>query len=105
MMRAAHEPTLPKPWSTTRQLGGLEAERRRRLAEHVDDAAAGRRLAPVGALERDRLAGHDRRRVAVQLAVLVHHPGHRLGVGADVRRGDVALRAEHLLDLVDEASA
>ena len=84
------------------RVGGLEAERRRGLAEHVDEAAAGGRLAAVGALERDRLAGHDRRRVAVQLAVLVHHPGHRLRVGADVRRRDVARRAEHLLDLVDE---
>ena len=84
------------------RVGGLQAERGRGLAEHVDEPAAGRRLAAVGALERDRLAGHDRRRVAVQLAVLVHHPGHRLRVGADVGRRDVALRAEHLLDLVDE---
>ena len=64
--------------------------------------AAGGRLPAVGPLERDRLAGDDRRRVAVQLAVLVHHPGHHLGVRVDVGRHDVALRAEHLLDLVHE---
>jgi hypothetical protein len=40
--------------------------------------------------------------VAVQLSVLVHEPGHRLGVGVDVGRGDVAGGAEHLLDLVHE---
>ena len=83
-------------------VGGAEAEVRRRLAEHVDAAAAGGRLAAVGALERDRLAGADRRRVAVELSVLVHHPGHHLGVGVDVRRRDVAGRAEDLLDLVHE---
>ena len=83
-------------------VGRAQAEVRRRLAEHVDAAAAGRRLATVGALERDRLAGADRRRVAVQLAVLVHHPGHHLGVGVDVRRRDVAGWAEDLLDLVHE---
>ncbi len=45
---------------------------------------------------------HDRGRVAVELSVLVHHPGHHLGVGVDVRRRDVARRAEDLLDLGHE---
>ena len=39
-MRAAHEPTLPKPWTTQVRLGRREPELRRRLAEHVDEAAA-----------------------------------------------------------------
>ena len=43
-----------------------------------------------------------RGRMAVELSVLVHHPRHHLGVGVDVRRGDVAGRAEDLLDLVHE---
>ena len=102
MIRAAHEPTLPKPWTTTRVSDGREPERRRGLAEAEHDAAPGRRLAPERSAERDRLAGDDRRRVAVELAVLVHHPGHHLGVRVDVGRGDVARRPEHLLDLVDE---
>jgi len=38
----------------------------------------------------------------VELAVLVHHPGHHLGVGVDVGRRDVTRRPEDLLDLVDE---
>src|SRR5215204_5945968 len=40
--------------------------------------------------------------MAVQLAVLVHEPGHCLGVGPDVGSGDVALGSQHLLDLVHE---
>ena len=83
-------------------VGRAQAQVRRRLAEHVDAAATGGRLAAVGALEGDRLAGADRRRVAVELAVLVHHPGHHLGVGVDVRGRDVAGWPEHLLDLVHE---
>ena len=68
----------------------------------IDEPAPGGRLATERALERDRLAGDARRCVAVELAVLVHHPGHRLGVGAHVGRRDVAVRPEQLLDLVDE---
>ena len=83
-------------------VGRAQAQVRRRLAEHVHAAATGGRLAAVGALEGDRLAGADRRRVAVELAVLVHHPGHHLGVGVDVRGRDVAGRPEHLLHLVHE---
>ena len=103
-MRAAQEPTLPYPWTTKVQSAGGQAELGSRLAEHVDAAAAGRLLAAVGALERDRLAGADRRSVAVELAVLVHHPGHHLGVGVDVGGRDVARRAEDLLDLVHEGA-
>ena len=84
------------------RVGGAEAQLRGRLAEHVDAAAPGRRLAAERALEGDRLAGADRRRVAVELAVLVHEPGHRLRVRVHVRCRDVAGRAEDLLDLVHE---
>ena len=86
-------------------VGRAQAQVRRRLAEHVDAAATRGSLAPVGALEGDWLAGADRRRVAVQLAVLVHHPGHHLGVGVDVRRRDVPGWPEHLLHLVHERAS
>ena len=84
------------------RVGRAQPEVRGGLAEHVDAAPAGRRLAAVRALQRDRLAGDDRRRVAVELSVLVHHPGHHLGVGVHVRGGDVPRGAEDLLDLVHE---
>ena len=84
--------------------GGAEAERRSGLAEHVDAAAAGRGLAAKRALEGDGLAGDDRRRMAVELSVLVHHPGHHLGVRVDVGCGDVTGGAEDLLDLVHEGA-
>jgi hypothetical protein len=38
----------------------------------------------------------------VELPPLIHHPGHRLGVGVHVRRRDVARRAEHELGAIDE---
>ncbi len=84
--------------------GGGEAERRSCLAEHVDAAAAGSCLAAEGSFEGEGLTGDDRRRVAVELAVLVHHPGHDLGVRVDVRGRDVAGGAEDLLDLVHEGA-
>src|SRR5436305_266327 len=44
-----------------------QIERGRGLAEEVDEPAARGGLAPVGALERDRLARDDGGRVAVEL--------------------------------------
>jgi hypothetical protein len=72
------------------------------LGQHHDDPAARRRLAPVRAAERDRLAGDRGGREPVQLPVLVHDPRHHLRVGVDVGRGDVALRPEQVVRLVDE---
>ena len=52
-------PTLPKPCTTNPAAVEVRRPRSRRASwKHVDDAAARRRLAPVGALEGDRLAGH-----------------------------------------------
>src|SRR5438477_463730 len=49
---------------------------------------------------RDRLAGDDAElRRADRHRVGVHDPGHRLGVGVDVRGGDVALGADDDADL------
>jgi len=73
-----------------------------RLAQGRDHAATGGRLAAGGPAERDRLPGHDGRIEARELAVLVHHPGHHLRVGVDVRRRDVAVGADELADAIDE---
>ena len=78
------------------------AEVQDRLAQRRDDAAARGRLAPGRAPEGDRLAGDDRRVVAGELAVLVHHPGHDLGVRVHVRGRDVAVGADELADAIDE---
>ena len=86
------------------RLGQVHAEVAGRLDDGVD-AAAGRRLvAALGAAEADRLAGDDARdRVAGVHRVGVHHPGHDLGVGVDVRRRDVLLGPDQDLDLGEEA--
>ena len=55
--------------------------------------------------ELDGLPGHDARRVAVALAVGVHHPGHGLRVGAHVRRRDIAVDAEHRADVLGVGAA
>ena len=105
MSRAAIEPALPKPWTATRRSWQVHAQVARRLDDRVD-AAAGRRLvAALRAAEADRLAGDDARdRVADVHRVGVHHPGHDLGVGVDVRRRDVLLGADEDLDLGGEAA-
>ena len=62
-------------------------------------------LRPFGAAEGDRLAGdHGRDGVPDVHRVRVHDPGHRLGVGVDVRGGDVALGADEDADLGREAA-
>ena len=65
-------------------------------------AVAGGALSTERAVQFNRLAGDHGRVVAVELAVLVHDPGHHLGVGADVGRGDVLVRADEVVDLLDE---
>ena len=103
--RAAIEPALPKPWTATRVLVRSMPRWRGRLDDRVD-AAAGRRLvAALRAAEADRLAGDDAGdRVAGVHRVGVHHPGHDLGVGVDVRRRDVLLGSDEDLDLGEEAA-
>ena len=66
------------------------------------DAVAGGGLAAGRAVELDRLAGDAGRVEAVELGVLVHDPGHHLGVGADVGGGDVLVGADEVVDLLDE---
>ena len=58
------------------------------------DTPPGSRLPPRRAAEFDRLAGDDARSVAVAGAVLVHNPGHDLGIRVHVRRWNVALQPE-----------
>ena len=72
--------------------------------DDAEDRAARRRLvAALGAAQADRLAGDDARDgVAGVHGVGVHHPGHDLGVGVDVRRRDVLLGADEDLDLGEE---
>ena len=87
------------------RLRQVHPEVARRLDDGVD-AATGRRLvAALGAAEADRLAGDDARDgVARVHRIGVHHPGHDLGVGVDVRGRDVLLGADQDLDLGEEAA-
>ena len=61
-------------------------------------------IATEGAAQVHGFSGHDRRAVAVLLAVLVHDPGHDLGVGIHIRRGDVAIGPEGHVDFLGEAT-
>src|SRR6202035_3896555 len=54
--------------------GRVDSPFARHVLEHEDGAAAGGRLASLGAAELERLAGHHGRGVAVLAAVLVHDP-------------------------------
>jgi len=49
-----------------------------------------------------RLSGDDTRGEAVVGRISIHDPAHDLGVGVDVRRWNVAVGPDHLLDLLDE---
>ncbi len=67
-----------------------------RAERGVHDSPAGGTAAALRSADRGGLAGHHTGdRVAGVGGVGVHQPGHRLLVGADVRGGDVLLRADH----------
>src|SRR5207237_8243373 len=93
---------VPESLQDDARVLGLQVELARGLVVEVGEPAARRRLAAERPLERDRLTGDDRGGVAVALAVLVRHPGHRLRVRADVGGRDVPLWPEDLLALVHE---
>ena len=73
------------------------------LHHHVHHPPARGLLTSQRSAQRDGLAGHRRRRIAVAARVLVQDPGHHLGVGVHVRRRDVAVRPEHDGDALREA--
>ena len=78
----------------------LLPEAARRLVEDVHDAASGGLPASGRAADDDRLARHDTGHgPALGHRVGVHHPGHRLLVGAHVGGGDVEVGADHQDDL------
>ncbi len=72
------------------------------LLHDVHDAAARRLFASERSAERDRLARHDCRGVALAARVFVENPGHHLRVGVDVGGGDVAVGPEHDGDALRE---
>ena len=73
--------------------------------EHRDQAAAGRRRAPLGAAEGEGLARHAGGQcVAGVDRQGVHHPGHHRLVGAHVGGGDVTVGAEDGHELGDVAA-
>jgi hypothetical protein len=75
------------------------------IDDRVDRALGRGFVTALRPAERDRFAGdHGRDRVARVHGVRVHHPGHGLGVGVDVGRGDVALGADQDADLGREAA-
>ena len=101
---AAGPPTLPKPWTATRTSCSSRPGLVQGGAGRVHDAAGRGRRAAERAADLQGLAGdHRRDRVAAVDRVGVHHPGHRALVGADVRRHDVVLRADHRHDLAGVA--
>ena len=53
-------------------------------------------------MQLDRFAGDDARAEAVIFLILVHDPGHDLGVRSHVGRRNVDVGADHVVDAVDE---
>ena len=83
---------------------GTDAKMLQRGQRGQHAATPGGFRAAFRAADTQRLAGHDRRhRMAGLHADRVHHPGHDLGVGIDVRRGDIAVGTDHDADLAGVA--
>ncbi len=78
----------------------VQAKVARRLGDGDHTATAGGLGAAFRTTQADGLAGdHARHGVADMHGVGVHDPGHRLGVGVDIRRGDVLLGPDEHADL------
>ena len=93
-------PALPYPWIETRAPSQRPVVGLCPLQEREDRAARRRLVAAERATDGDRLAGHHSGdRVPVVHGVGVHDPGHGLGVGIHVGRGDVAVGTDERADL------
>ena len=51
-----------------------------------------------------RFAGHHSRRKAVEDGILVHDPGHHVGIGVHIGRWNVESRSDDFFDLFDKAA-
>src|SRR5690606_18086567 len=77
----------------------------RRLAGRHVHAAAGGFDAPPAAAQRARLAGHHAGGGGAFVhGIGVHHPGHDLAVGVHVRRGDVLVGPDDVMDFAGVAA-
>src|SRR6185369_642909 len=83
----------------------LAAEVGKKLEGENADAAAGGFLTTFDAVVLDGLAGDAGGVEAVIFLPLITHPGHFAPGGAHVRRGNVLIGAEDVVDLVNEAAS
>ena len=95
-------PTLPYPWMAKVVPEMVRLSRARSFAGDDRHAEAGGRLAAGRAVILDRLARDAGWMEPLVLSVFVHDPGHHLRIGPHVRRGDVLVRPDHVVDLLDE---
>ena len=87
-------PDVAEPLDGHPAAGKRDAPQARGLPGDDHDPSAGGVAPPHRASDHDGLArDHGRHRIAPMHAVGVHDPGHDLGVGPDVGRGDIALGA------------
>src|SRR5262245_26169816 len=95
-----HGPDVAKTLDGNAPAAQLEAQASGRLVEHIDQATTGG-LSPARRPAHDeRLAGHHARdTLALGHGVSVHDPGHRLLVGAEIRRRNVEIRTDEEDDL------
>ena len=70
----------------------------------VRDASTGRFFTTFSAVQVDRFSGDAGGCEAVEFLVLVHDPGHGLGIGPHIGCGDILIGSEQVMDFVDEAT-
>ena len=79
--------------------GEVKAQYLGRLPDGIDPASGGGITSAGRSTERQRLSGdHTWGTPSHDLLVLVQHPGHDLGVGIDVGRGNIDVRADVVRD-------
>ena len=98
-------PDVPEPLYSNPGTGGVQAVDLGSLLQHVGNAAAGRRLPAQRAAEFHGFARDDGGGMAVELTVGVHHPGHRLSVGTQVRCGNITVGRQEVRDVQGVAAS
>src|SRR5262249_36925565 len=74
-------------------------------ARDVDAALCRSLMSSLGAAEKRGLAGHDSgNTVPTRHTVGIHDPSHDLGIGVDVRGGNIAVRSDEVGYLVSVAA-
>ena len=96
--------SVPEPVNGHAGAVGVHSQVLGGLDHREDHPTPSRRVAAHRTAQLEGLARNDPRGMPVDETIRIHHPGHHLSVGAQVRSGDIAINGQDMLDVLGVAA-